>query len=73
MKKVVVTGGAGFIGKHVVEVLNQQQHLSIIVIDNLSNCRPPLSEKIAGREVNRDKGFLKHKIVESPCTDTFPG
>ena len=48
MKKVVVTGGAGFIGSHVVEeCLNQGYHVS--VIDNLSTGN---YENIAGLPID---------------------
>ena len=33
-KKVIVTGGAGFIGSHLVELLVKNNY-SVIVIDNL--------------------------------------
>jgi len=38
MKKVVVTGGAGFIGSHLAEELRERGH-SVIIIDNLSTGR----------------------------------
>lgn len=37
-KKCIVTGGAGFIGSHLTELLLEQGHL-VLVIDNLSNGR----------------------------------
>ena len=36
-KKVIVTGGAGFIGSHMVDLLISEDY-SVIVIDNLWNC-----------------------------------
>ncbi len=44
MAKVVVTGGAGFIGSHLVDRLVDRGH-EVTVIDNLSRGRP---EKLAG-------------------------
>lgn len=36
MKKVLVTGGAGFIGSHISDLLSEQGY-KVIIIDNLSN------------------------------------
>lgn len=49
MSKVIVTGGAGFIGSHLVDALLEQGH-SVIVVDNLS----------VGRQGNLDKAFQKY-------------
>jgi UDP-glucose 4-epimerase len=35
--KVIVTGGAGFIGKHLVKTLLRDEKCNVVVIDNLSN------------------------------------
>ncbi len=51
--KVLVTGGAGFIGSHTAVELLEAGH-EVIVVDNLSNsCREALSrvEKITGKKV----------------------
>lgn len=37
MKKIVITGGAGFIGSHMVEALEAQNNYHITVLDNLSS------------------------------------
>lgn len=48
MAKVIVTGGAGFIGSHVVEALLQENY-DVSVIDNFSSGHP---ENIAGLPVH---------------------
>jgi len=62
MKKVLVTGGAGYIGSHtVVELLNAGYE--VISVDNYSNSTPDVYnriEKICGR---------KPLIGEEDCTD----
>lgn len=37
MKKVLVTGGCGFIGSHLVDLLLEKQDIKIIVIDNMDS------------------------------------
>ncbi len=34
MKKILVTGGAGFVGTHLVNELSKNEELEIIVFDN---------------------------------------
>ena len=38
MKKTLVTGGAGFIGSHLVDAL-LREHIQVIVLDNFSTGR----------------------------------
>lgn len=46
MSKLLVTGGAGFIGSHTCLVLLQKEH-NLIVLDNLSNSSPVALERVA--------------------------
>jgi UDP-glucose 4-epimerase len=47
--KYVVTGGAGFIGSHIVETLTQQQH-EIVILDNLFSGKTDNSQPILKKE-----------------------
>ena len=50
-KRILVTGGAGYIGSHTVVALRQQGY-DLVVVDNLSNASPKMIqqiEKITGR------------------------
>lgn len=71
MKKIVVTGGLGFIGSHTVVEL-QNEGFEVIIIDNLSNAeekvlqgitaitgKKPVFEKIDLREKTAVKDFFK--------------
>ena len=62
MKKVVVTGGAGFIGLHLIKELTQRDY-SILVIDDLSTGK---QENIAPLLKNPDVKFVKSGINDLP-------
>lgn len=47
MKKVIVTGGAGYIGSHVVVELHAAGYTPILV-DNFSNSTPDVVQRVAG-------------------------
>lgn len=46
MKKILITGGAGFIGSHTVVEL-QQKGYEVFIVDNLSNSNPNVIDNIA--------------------------
>lgn len=46
MKKILITGGAGFIGSHTVVEL-QQKGYEVFIVDNLSNSNPNIIDNIA--------------------------
>ena len=57
MKKVLVTGGAGFIGSHLVDRLIQEYE--VVVLDDLS---AGLMENIAQHEGNENFSFIHGSI-----------
>jgi len=59
--KILVTGGAGFIGSHLAEALNNIGH-SLIVIDSLSSFLYPDQVKIKNIENFNSKGIEFHKV-----------
>ena len=64
--KVLVTGGAGFIGAHVAKQLLEDGH-QVIVVDNFNEYYP--SEFKKARVKNLLESFDKVKIVEVDITD----
>jgi len=58
--KVLVTGGCGFIGSHIVEQLLNQNH-DVIILDNLSTGR---IENIAHLEKNKNLRFIQIDISD---------
>ncbi|MBB4823632.1 UDP-glucuronate decarboxylase [Sporosarcina luteola] len=59
MKRIVVTGGAGFIGSHLIERLMEQGH-EVICIDNLLTGS---SENIEQHQTSPNFTFIEHDIV----------
>lgn len=60
MKKAIVTGGAGFIGSHIVDRLLADGH-QVIAIDNFSTGRP--------ENLGHQKGHPNMHLVEADVTD----
>jgi len=60
-KKVLVAGGAGFIGSHLVERLSKDKEVT--VLDNLSS----------GNTISPNCNFFKVDIVRDPIDDYFKG
>ncbi len=60
--KVLVTGGAGFIGSHIVDALIEQHH-QVVVVDNLAT---GFLENI-----NHGATFYKMSICDAELTDVF--
>jgi UDP-glucose 4-epimerase len=61
--KILVTGGLGYIGSHVVVDLIQDKH-EVVIIDNLSNSNVSVLDRIeslTGVKPTFDKIDLKHK------------
>lgn len=59
MKKILITGGAGFIGSHIIEVL-QKENCEITVLDNLhTGLKENVPERVRLIELDiRDKGVI---------------
>lgn len=58
--KYIVTGGAGFIGSHIVEELGKQQH-EVVILDNLFSGK---MENIMPFLENRNVTFVKGSITD---------
>ena len=62
MKKVVVTGGAGFIGSHLAEELARRDY-RVIILDDLSTGKVENIEDLLGKE---NVEFIKGSITDLP-------
>ncbi len=67
MKKVLVTGGCGFIGSHLVDRLIADKH-NVIVLDNYSTGRP---ENLVHHKNSNNLKIVKVDIVEHPKIEKY--
>lgn len=65
MKRILVTGGAGFLGSHLIDRLIAQGHY-VICVDNLFTGQ---EQNIAHLLAHKNFSFIKHDIVEPLTID----
>src|SRR5882724_4604955 len=69
-KRVLVTGGAGFIGSHLVELLAEEKCREIIVLDNMSTGRPEnLSKAVRSGRVRLVVGDIRNELLLCELTE----
>jgi UDP-glucose 4-epimerase len=68
MTKVIVTGGAGFIGSHIVEYLLEKTDWSVVVIDNMVNGQ---EENIEMFQNNLRYKFYKMDVAKNLDSELF--
>jgi UDP-glucose 4-epimerase len=72
MKNILVTGGAGYIGSHIVEELVKKNFLKIFIIDDLSTGHKRLiNKKATFIKANINKTQLIKKIILKNKIDTI--
>lgn len=72
MKNILVTGGAGYIGSHIVEKLVKKKFLKIFIVDDLSTGHKRLiNKKATFIKANINKTKLIKKIVLKNKIDTI--
>ncbi len=64
-KRILITGGAGFLGSHLCERLLNQDH-EIICLDNLFTGR---KQNIAHLMSHPNFEFMRHDITEPICVE----
>ena len=72
MKNILVTGGAGYIGSHIVEELVKKNFLKIFIVDDLSTGHKRLiNKKVTFIKANINKTQLIKKIILKNKIDTI--
>ncbi|VDC04267.1 unnamed protein product [Peniophora sp. CBMAI 1063] len=71
LKRILVTGGAGYIGSHVIHVLQQTRRFKIISIDNFHNSHPAVYDRLT--KIARDAlpADATEQDKESTVIDTY--
>ena len=62
MKKVVVTGGAGFIGSHLAEELARERY-HVVILDNLCTGRRENIERLIRKDTVE---FIEASVINLP-------
>ena len=70
-KKILVTGGAGFIGSHIIDLLLDEGCAEIVAIDNMVRGRPEnLADALARGAVRLLEGDIRdHRLMEGLVKD----
>lgn len=68
--KILVTGGAGYIGSHTSVVLLQQEH-DVVIVDNLSNSKQAAVERIGELAGKKPSFYLCDVCEEGSLREVF--
>ena len=63
-KKILVTGGAGFVGSYIVELLLQEKVKEIVIIDNfIRGSKRNLEKVIPSKRIKLIKGDIRNRLL----------
>lgn len=71
MQTILVTGGLGYIGSHVVVELLKYNHYKVIIIDNLSNSSLDILNKIEQITSLSNHEFQQRCIYYNGCVESY--